>query len=65
MPSRCDLNDDFRIDKDDVELMINMALEILPCIPEAQLSQHGRCTVVDVQLIVNAAIGRNACMSGK
>jgi hypothetical protein len=54
----CDLNGDGVIDSSDVQLAINMALGVTPCNAEA-----GICSVLGVQRIVNASLGR-ACVTG-
>ena len=61
IPSRCDLNNDFKIDTNDVNMAISMALGAIPCTAEADLDNNGACNVVDVQRIINATIASDSC----
>jgi hypothetical protein len=60
--NRCDLNGDGVVDTNDVELARLMALGIIPC--TADLDEDGKCTVVEVQRIVNAVL-TGACRVGR
>lgn len=53
----CDLNSDGSVIVD-VQLAVNQALGLLAC-ATADLQQNGTCNVVDVQRIINAALGGN------
>ena len=53
----CDLNGDGVVNSTDVQLAINQVLGIAAC-STADLLHTGQCTVVDVQLIINASMGQ-------
>lgn len=57
----CDLNGDGKVDIIDVQLSISEALGTLEC--SDHLERPGRCTVVDVQRVINAMLGQ-ACRVG-
>jgi hypothetical protein len=59
----CDLNADGVVNMLDVEIAVNQGLGISPC-TNAALGQPGVCTVLDVQRIINAAMGQ-ACKLGQ
>jgi hypothetical protein len=46
----------------DVQIAINQALGIAPC-TNADLQQNGQCNAVDVQRVVNSALG-GTCVVG-
>jgi hypothetical protein len=54
--SACDLNGDGVVNQTDVNVAISQALGVSVC-GSASLSGSGSCSVVDVQRIVNAALG--------
>jgi hypothetical protein len=45
----------------DVQLEVNMALGAIPC--TGDINKDGACNVIDVQRVVNAALG-GACVTG-
>ena len=53
----CDLNGDGIVDHLDVAIAVNQSIGAAPC-GSAALQQNGSCTVVDVQRVVNAALGQ-------
>lgn len=57
--SACDVNQSGGpIDVSDVQQCVNRVLKIVPCVPPVgDINQDGTCTVVDVQRVVNAALG--------
>jgi hypothetical protein len=59
---RCDLNNDGKVDAQDVQLAINQSLGYATC-GSADLVGNGKCTTVDVQRIVSASLGA-ACHVG-
>src|SRR4029077_15528680 len=61
IPSRCDLNNDYTISKDDEQMAIEIALGVRTCTAEADLDNNGYCNIIDVQRIVNATIGKTSC----
>src|SRR5581483_11205782 len=58
----CDLNDDGVVNQTDIQIAINQTLGVNVC-GNADLVGSGACTVVDVQRVVNAALG-GACRTG-
>jgi hypothetical protein len=60
--SSCDLNGAGVVSSADVQIAINQAIGIAPC-TNASLQQNGQCNVIDVQRVVNAALG-GACRVG-
>jgi hypothetical protein len=52
-PNPCDLNGDGVVDSTDYQIAVNQALGKAAC--TADLQQNGRCDVVDVQRVANAA----------
>lgn len=58
----CDVDSVGSVNVQDVQLSINQVLGILPC-TTADLQQNGQCGVVDVQRVINAALGSN-CILG-
>lgn len=57
VPSRCDLNNDGVVNAADVQLALDQALEKTAC-AAADLDKDGRCTVNDVQRVINAVLGQ-------
>ena len=51
----CDLNNDGVVNVVDVQLAINMAVGVVPCV--ANIDGIGVCNVVVVQRVINAALG--------
>ena len=60
-PMPCDVNHDGVIDDTDMQLAIDQALQKAPC-GTADIDKDAKCTVIDVQRVVNAAHG-GACIS--
>jgi hypothetical protein len=60
----CDLNQDGRVNVLDVQISVNAAVGIIPCLSQYQLDQSGACTVVDVQRVVTASEGAS-CKIGQ
>ena len=60
--SPCDLNSDSRVDSSDVQLGIDQTLGKSTC-SSGDLSGDGKCNVVDVQRIINAALN-GTCRTG-
>jgi hypothetical protein len=56
--NRCDIDTDGTVNVVDVQLGINQAMGINPCI-SADIDLNGSCNVVDVQLLINAAMGQS------
>lgn len=56
----CDVNGDGITDVVDVQLEISQALEVIPC--TADIDKNGQCSVVDIQRVINAALG-GRCVS--
>lgn len=54
----CDLNSDGVVDGLDVNIAVNQSTGAAPC-GSASLQQNGTCTVIDVQRVVNAALGQS------
>ena len=61
-PSSCDLNGDGVVNVADVQLAISQSIGALPC-TTADLQQNGKCTVIDVQRVLNAALD-GSCVIG-
>ncbi len=60
--SPCDVNKDGVTNVADVQMGVNMSLGTIPC--TLSLTGTGTCSVIDVQRIVNAALG-GACVTGQ
>jgi hypothetical protein len=61
--SRCDLNGDGVVNQTDVNLAISQALGTSTC-SAADLVGNGKCDVVDVQRVINAAAPGGVCRVG-
>jgi hypothetical protein len=55
--SPCDVNQSGAVDVADVQKEVNMVLQVIPC-----TNPSGQCTVIQVQRVVNAALG-GACVA--
>lgn len=58
--SSCDLNNDGVIDDTDVQIMVSQTLGQAPC---TAAITPGTCNVIDVQRVINAALG-GSCVTG-
>jgi len=58
----CDLNDDGIVDRADVQIAVNAAIGLSPCIA-GDLDGNGVCDAVDLQRVINASQGK-ACRVG-
>jgi hypothetical protein len=56
-PPPCDVNGDGQVNVADVQKEVNMDLQVIPC-----TNLSGQCTVIQVQRVVNAALG-GACIA--
>jgi hypothetical protein len=54
--SACDLNGDGVVNQTDVQLCVNQAFGVLPC---TTCNFTGDCSVLDVQSVINGALGAN------
>ena len=59
--SPCDLNQDGIVNSADVTVAIQQAVNVAPC-GTADLNKDGKCAAVDLQRVINAALG-GACMT--
>ena len=59
--SPCDLNQDGIVNRADVTVAIQQAVNVAPC-GTADLDKDGKCAAVDLQRVINAALG-GACMT--
>jgi hypothetical protein len=59
--SPCDVNQDGQVNSADVTAAVSQVLNQAPC-RTADVDRDGRCTAVDVQRVINAALG-GACVS--
>jgi len=60
--SACDLNSDSSVNVADVQVCVNQVLGVVPC-TNADLQGNGTCTAIDVQRVVNSALGQT-CVVG-
>lgn len=58
----CDLNSDGIVNFLDVQIEVNQVLGVIAC-TNGDLDGNGRCDVVDLQRVINAALG-GACRIG-
>ncbi|MGO9617003.1 MAG: hypothetical protein ACLP6W_11430 [Bryobacteraceae bacterium] len=62
--SPCDLDGNGVVDECDVRLAMDAALQVIPC-GRADIDRDGKCTVVDVQRVANAARKGGQCVVGQ
>ena len=61
-PPSCDQNGDGQVNIFDVQLTIGQMIGTIPC-TTGDLTQSGSCNIIDVQRVINAALGA-ACVVG-
>jgi Dockerin type I domain len=62
LPSACDLNGDGLVNMTDLTALVGQSIGLVPC-TTADLDGDGKCTILDAQRLVNAAI-TGVCKTG-